>query len=55
MRGEDIDYAAMRGNTPSEVVTPYQYSIASELAAIPEAETKTMVLVKDDSRSQWRL
>ena len=50
MRGEDIDYAAMRGNTPSEVVTPYQYSIASELAAIPEAETKTMVLVKDDQQ-----
>ena len=50
MRGEDIDYAAMRGNTPSEVVTPYHYSIASELATIPDAETQTMVLVKDDQQ-----
>ena len=50
MRGETIDYAAMRGTTPSEVVTPYQYSIASELAAIPNAETQTMVLVKDDQQ-----
>jgi hypothetical protein len=50
MRGETIDYAAMRGTTPSEVVTPYKYSIASELAAIPNAETQTMVLVKDDQQ-----
>lgn len=50
MRGENIDYAAMRGNTTSEVVTPYHYSIASELATIPDAETDTMVLVKDDKQ-----
>ena len=45
--GETVDYAAIRGEKAFDVARPKLYTIASELAAIPNANTKEVVIVKD--------
>ena len=45
--GEKVDYAVLRGERQMETVRPRLYTIASELAAIPNAETKQVVIVRD--------
>ena len=45
--GETVDYAAIRGEKAFDAARPKLYTIASELAAIPNANTKEVVIVKD--------
>ena len=45
--GETVDYAAIRGEKAFDAVRPKLYTIANELATIPNADTKIVVVVKD--------
>ena len=45
--GEIVDYAALRGEKAFDAVRPKLYTIANELATIPDAEAKVVVVVKD--------
>ena len=45
--GEAVDYAAIRGEKAFDAVRPKLYTIANELATIPNADTKIVVVVKD--------
>ena len=46
--GQQVDYAAMRGERPAVMTRPRMYTIASELATIPSTEHKQAVIVKDE-------
>ena len=45
--GEAVDYAAIRGEKAFDAARPKLYTIATELASIPNADTKEVVIVKD--------
>ena len=45
--GETVDYAAIRGEKAFDAVRPKLYTIANELASIPDATEKHVVIVKD--------
>ena len=45
--GEKVDYAVLRGERPMESVKPRMYTIASELATMPNIEHKQVVVVRD--------
>ena len=45
--GEKVDYAVLRGERPMQTVKPRTYTIASELATIPNIEHKQVVVVRD--------
>lgn len=49
-RGEKVDYAAIRGEKSIESVRPKFYTIASDLATIPDIEKKHVVVVKDEHK-----
>ena len=42
-----MDYAVIRGERPATSVSPRMYTIASELATIPNVENKQVVIVRD--------
>ena len=48
--GETVDYSAIRGEKAFDAARPKLYTIASELAAIPNANTKEVVIVKDSQK-----
>ena len=45
--GETVDYSAIRGEKAFDSVRPKLYTIANDLATIPDAVTKQVVVVKD--------
>ena len=45
--GEKVDYAVLRGERPMQTAKPRMYTIASELATIPNIEHKQVVVVRD--------
>ena len=45
--GQQVDYAAMRGERPAVAARPRMYTIASELATIPNIDHKQVVIVRD--------
>ena len=45
--GKEVDYAVIRGERPATSVSPRMYTIASELATIPNVENKQVVIVRD--------
>jgi len=45
--GQQVDYAAMRGERPAVAARPGMYTIASELATIPNVEHRQVVIVRD--------
>ena len=45
--GETVDYGAIRGEKAFDAVRPKLYTIANDLATIPDAVTKQVVVVKD--------
>ena len=45
--GETVDYSAIRGQKAFEAARPKLYTIATELATIPDANSKLVVVVKD--------
>ena len=45
--GVDVNYSAIRGEKAFDAVRPKLYTIANELAAIPDANEKHVVVVKD--------
>ena len=47
-KGETIDYSAIRGEKAFDAVRPKLYTIASELATLPNVNTKEVVIVKDE-------
>ena len=46
-KGETVDYAAVRGEKSIEAMKPKYYTIASQLATIPDMEKKQVVIVRD--------
>ena len=46
-KGESIDYAAIRGEKAFDAARPKLYTIASDIATIPNANTKEVVIVRD--------
>ena len=46
-KGETVDYAAVRGEKSIEALKPKYYTIASQLATIPDMEKKQVVIVRD--------
>ena len=49
-RGESVDYSKIRGDQPTIVEMPNNYSIARELAKLPNAERKEFVVVSDKTK-----
>ena len=47
-KGEAVDYAALRGEKSFEAQRPKQFSIASEIATIPNIDTKAVVIIRDE-------
>ena len=47
--GEEVDYSAMRGEKSVEAMRPKFYTIATEIANIPSAESRKVVIVRDDA------
>lgn len=47
-KGETVDYSAIRGEKAFDAVRPKLYTIASELATLPNVNTKEVVIVKDE-------
>lgn len=45
--GQQVDYAAIRGERPAVMARPRMYTIASELATIPNTEHRQVVIVRD--------
>lgn len=45
---EAIDYGSIRGEKSFDAMRPKLYTIATELAKLPNVDTKTVVIVKDD-------
>ena len=45
--GQQVDYAAMRGERPVVTARPRTYTIASELATIPNTDHRQVVIVRD--------
>ena len=45
--GEAVDYTVLRGEKAFDAARPKLYTIASDLATIPNADTKEVVIVKD--------
>ena len=45
--GKEVAYAVIRGERPATSVSPRMYTIASELATIPNVENKQVVIVRD--------
>lgn len=45
--GQQVDYAAIRGERPAVAARPRMYTIASELATIPNIDHKQVVIVRD--------
>ena len=48
--GETVDYGAIRGEKAFDAIRPKLYTIANELATIPDAEAKIVVVVKDQQK-----
>lgn len=46
-KGVAVDYAAMRGERSIEAMKPKYYTIASQIAAIPDMEKRHVVIVRD--------
>ena len=49
-RGETVEYGRIRGDKPKSVEMPNNYSIARELAKLPDAERKEFVVVTDKEK-----
>lgn len=52
--GQKVDYAAIRGQRPAIVPVARQHTISSELATLPNADTKSVVIIRDTAaKSAW--
>lgn len=46
-KANEIDYNTIRGEKPTDVLLPKQYTIATQIAKLPDIDKKLLVLVKD--------
>ena len=46
-KGQQVDYAVIRGDSNMDTLQPRSYSIASELARLPDINTREVVVVRD--------
>ena len=52
--GQKVDYAAIRGQRPAIIPVARQHTISSELATLPNADSKSVVIIRDAAaKSAW--